>query len=188
MRPWQYFQSAGRGTAVAGTWRVDFIEGGPELPGSYDTRRLASWTTRTNGAYRAFAGTARYTIEFGKPAGGGDDWILDLGQVRESARVRLNGQDLGALWSPPFEMSVGAWLKPGTNRLEVEVTNLAANRIRDLDRRKVRWKYFYDLNVVGRDYRPLDASTWDLCDSGLLGPVLLKPVHLIRAAIRGGED
>ena len=67
------------------------------------------------------------------------------------------------------------------------VTNLAANRVRDLDRRKVRWKEFYDLNVVGRDYRPLEASQWDLCDSGLLGPVLLKPVHFIRLKTHGAE-
>ena len=72
---------------------------------------------------------------------------------------------------------VGPSLQPGTNTLEVEVTNLAANRIRDLDQRKVNWKYFYDANVLGRNYRPLDASNWPLFDSGLLGPVALVPLR-----------
>jgi hypothetical protein len=38
---------------------------------------------------------------------------------------------------------------------------------------KIKWKYFYDANVVNIDYKPLDASTWELRDSGLLGPVNL---------------
>jgi hypothetical protein len=71
---------------------------------------------------------------------------------------------------------VGRWLQPGRNTLAIEVTNLASNRIRDLDQRKVNWKYFYDANVLGRNYRPLDASTWPLFDSGLLGPVTFTPL------------
>ena len=178
--PWRYPRAAGKPAAIAGRWRVDFIDGGPDLPDGYATRELASWTAYTGPEYQRFAGTARYTIEFEKPQGEADDWILDLGKVCESARIKLNGERIGALWSPPFDIPIGLWLKPGANRLEVEVTNLAANRIRDLDRRKVRWKYFDDLNVVGRDYKPLDASNWPLRDSGLLGPVTLQAVRYPR--------
>jgi hypothetical protein len=177
--PWNYFREAGQPQPVTGPWQVRFIEGGPTLPPEYQTSELTSWTTRTNAEYQRFAGTASYAVEFEKPDGSADDWLLDLGHVCESARVRLNGRMIGALWCPPFEIAVGPFLKPGTNRLEVEVTNLAANRIRDLDRQKVRWKYFYDINVVGRDYHPLDASNWPLHDSGLLGPVVLKPVKFL---------
>ena len=83
-----------------------------------------------------------YTLEFERPKGRADDWQLDLGDVRESARVRLNGRSLGTLWSRPFRVRAGQALRPGENRLEVEVTNLAANRIRDLDRRGVRGSGF----------------------------------------------
>jgi len=41
--------------------------------------------------------------------------VLDLGDVRESARVRLNGREAGALIANPFRLSVGAYLKPGEN-------------------------------------------------------------------------
>ena len=102
--------------------------------------------------------------------------MLDLGKVCESARVKLNGHQVGALWCAPFRETVGEWLKPGKNTLEVEVTNLAANRIADFDRRKVKWKYFYDINVASKRYRSLDASDWPLFDSGLLGPVTLTPL------------
>jgi len=89
--------------------------------------------------------------------------------------VRLNDVDLGTLFTPPFRARVGA-LMPHGNVLEVKVTNVSANRIRDLDRRGVNWRNFHDINFVNINYRPFDASNWPLTDSGLLGPVLLTPV------------
>jgi hypothetical protein len=173
---WPYREPAGAAQSVAGTWWVQFVDGGPALPAAYETTQLASWTTRDDPEATRFAGTARYTIEFDRPAGEAADWLLDLGRVAESARVKLNGHEIAAFWCAPFRAPVGEWLQPGKNTLEVEVTNLAANRIRDLDQRKVNWKYFYDANVLTRNYRPLDASNWPLFDSGLLGPVTLTPL------------
>ena len=109
-----------------------------------------------------------------------DDWLLDLGDVRESARVSINGQSVGTLWSLPFQTRVGSFIKPGTNKLEIEVTNLAANRIRDLDARGVEWKKFHEINFVNIRYQPFDASKWPLVDSGLLGPVKLVPMKKIQ--------
>jgi hypothetical protein len=60
--------------------------------------------------------------------------------------------------------------------LEVEVANVSANRIRDLDRRGIQWKNFHDINFVNLDYHPFNASDWPLTDSGLLGPVTLTAV------------
>jgi len=176
---WPYREAAGAAQPVAGTWHVQFIDGGPTLPPAYDTAQLASWTTRDDPAFQSFAGTARYSIEFDHPPGAADDWLLDLGAVDASARVSLNGHAIDAFWCAPFRAPVGRWLQPGKNTLEVEVTNLAANRIRDLDVRKVNWKYFYDINVVGRNYRPFDASKWPVFDSGLLGPVTLTPLQAV---------
>jgi hypothetical protein len=102
-------------------------------------------------------------------------YSLDLGDVRQSARVRVNGKDYGTLITPPFRVVVDN-LKPIGNALEVEVTSVAANRIRDLDRRGVPWKTFRDINIVNIDYKPFDASRWPLTDCGLLGPVTLTPV------------
>jgi hypothetical protein len=68
-------------------------------------------------------------------------------------------------------------LKPTGNKLEVEVTNVSANRIRELDRRHVQWKIFGDVNIVDVNYHPFDASDWPLANSGLLGPVTLTPIN-----------
>jgi hypothetical protein len=173
---WPYSEPAGAPQLVAGTWRVQFVDGGPAMPAAHETPQLASWTTRDDAEAKRFAGTALYTLAFDRPAGEAEDWLLDLGKVCESARVKLNGHEVGAFWSAPFKAAIGQWLQPGKNTLEVEVTNLAANRVRDLDQRKVSWKYFYDANVLSRNYRPLDASNWPLFDSGLLGPVTLTPL------------
>ncbi|MHC4619008.1 MAG: glycosyl hydrolase [Planctomycetota bacterium] len=177
---WRYLKRSGAPYEIKGIWRVDFIEGGPKLPGGFETKTLASWTDLGDDRAQSFAGTGRYRISFDRPAGAGDDWMLDLGRVCESARVRINGRYVGTLWSVPFQMPVGEFLREGRNELEVEVTNLAANRIADLDRRKVKWKKFYEINFVNIRYRKFDASDWPLMDSGLLGPVQLTPAVLDR--------
>jgi len=178
LEAWRYLAPAGDGAPITGTWSVEFLRGGPGLPPSFATEKLVSWTSMSAAA-ESFAGTARYRIEFERPADDAVDWLLDLGDVRESARVRLNGADVTTAWSLPFRVRVGAHLKPGRNVLELEVTNLAANRIRDMDRRKVEWKIMREINFVNIRYQPFDASDWEVTPSGLLGPVTLTPLHAL---------
>lgn len=179
LEPWPYRETAGTPVPLAGPWTIAFTKGGPELPPALTAATLASWTDLGGDEARRFAGTARYRIEFDAPTGKADDWRLDLGDVRESARVRLNGRDVATAWSVPFRVRVGEFLRPGRNVLELDVTNLAANRIRDLDQRKVTWKIMREINFVNINYKPFDASGWSLTPSGLLGPVTLTPLKAI---------
>ncbi len=174
---WSYYHCSGMPVKVGGRWRVEFIRGGPVLPETVEIDTLRSWTELGDPEMVRFAGTARYTVVFEMPPGEADDWLLDLGDVRESARVKLNGVEVGTVWCLPFAVRVGRFLRPGWNTLEVEVTNLSANRIRDLDRRGLPWKRFYDINFVNIRYRPFDASSWEPVPSGLLGPVRLVPLR-----------
>ncbi len=176
LRKWAVWESAGQTVRITGNWLVRFVSGGPELPGQVTTTNLVSWTEFGGEDAQRFAGTAIYSIRFPAPARNAKAWALDLGTVCQSARVRLNGQDLGTLICPPFHVIVPD-LKPEGNELEVEVTNVSANRIRDLDRRKVPWKNFHDINLVNIDYKPFDASNWPLTDSGLLGPITLQELR-----------
>jgi len=173
---WSYYQVQGVPANLAGTWKVSFIEGGPQLHQPFTMQSLASWTTSNDLEEKRFAGTARYSLKFDAPATASKEWLLDLGKVCESARVRLNGHDVGTLIAAPFQVRLGALKKTG-NLLEVDVTNVAANRIRDMDQRKVPWKIFHEINFVNIDYKPFDASNWPLHDSGLLGPVRLIPLE-----------
>lgn len=172
---WKYWQTDGQTVEISGRWNVKFVQGGPVLPADCQTTKLASWTTFPDTNCEAFAGTADYSLTFDAPSGNSGRYFLDLGEVCQSARVKLNGKDYGTLIIPPFRIVVDN-LKLTGNKLEVEVTNVSANRIRDLDRRHVHWKYFNDINFVNVNYRPFDASNWPLTDSGLLGPVTLTPV------------
>ena len=70
----------------------------------------------------------------------------------------VNGKPAGVVVAHPFRVDVTGLLKPGGNELAIEVTNLSANRIRDLDRRGVDWKKFHDINLVNHMYKPFDAS------------------------------
>jgi hypothetical protein len=154
---------------------VRFVDGGPSLPAAFQSDSLVPWTARGDAEAERFAGTARYALFFDAPGAAARDYQLDLGSVAESARVRVNGRELGTLFAPPFRVRTGA-LRPTGNVLEVDVTNLSANRVRDLDRRGVRWKTFHDINYVGLDYKPFDASRWPVRPAGLLGPVSLQPL------------
>ena len=95
--------------------------------------------------------------------------------MRESAKIRINGQDAGTLFSVPFSTKVTKFLKPGKNTIEIEVTNLPANRIADYDRKGIQWRKFKEINIVNIKYQPSDYSTWQTVPSGLLGPVILQP-------------
>ena len=176
-KPWPYRETAGPPVPVTGKWSITFAKGGPELPPAIETTELKSWTDLGGDEAKRFGGTARYRLEFEAPRTRAEDWLLDLGDVRESARVRLNGKDVTTAWSIPFRVRVGEFLKAGRNVLELDVTNLAANRIRDMDQKGVKWRIMREINFVNINYRPFDASGWKLTPSGLLGPVTLTPLR-----------
>lgn len=159
--------------AIEGPWKIQFIEGGPVLPLPAEMPKLTSWTTLPSPDCANFSGTARYTTTFFFTSPLPTSCRLDLGKIANTARVSLNGQTLGISWCVPHIIDITGALKSGKNLLEIEVTNLAANRIADLDRRKVPWKQFHEINFVNLDYKLFDASSWPAFDSGLLGPVRL---------------
>jgi len=114
-----------------GSWELRFPDGwgAPEkamLP------ELASWTEHPHYDIKHFSGTASYIKEFGIPAEslGEDRRVeLDLGHVQVIAEVVLNGKELGVLWKAPYAVDVSGAIRPGTNRLEIRVTNLWPNRL-----------------------------------------------------------
>lgn len=180
---WEYWQDAGDALPLPGEWTVRFTDGGPTLPAATAVTALRSWTEFGGDEVQAFSGTAAYTLRFPRPAGDAPAWRLDLGRVAESARVTLNGRELAVLWQAPYHTVIPADALAAENILEVSVTNLAANRIADLDRRGVPWKKFYNANMPARlreNTGPdglFTAARWAPRPSGLLGPVTLTPLR-----------
>ncbi len=177
-----YGQPTGDAQPLNGTWTINFVKGGPELPAPIKTDKLGSWTEQDGEAVKKFSGTATYTLTFPKPTGTATHWQLDLGRVAESARVQLNGQDLGSLIGPTFQLTIPASQLKESNTLIVSVSNGMANRIADMDRNGANWKKFYNINMSARlrENRGKDglftAENWKPRASGLLGPVTLLPL------------
>lgn len=167
---------------ITGNWKIHFTEGGPVYPHDIITDKLSSWTSFGGIETKRFAGTAQYTIEF--------DWKkevnsaeLNLGVVKDCARVKLNGKEYVSLLGPTYKVKVDN-LKQGKNLLEVEVTNVAANRIRDLELRGEDWNqghisrssknrilFYWNYNTQNKLTGP---SEWEIREAGLLGPVTIK--------------
>ncbi len=176
-----YTEQSGESQNIQGTWSISFVSGGPELPEPVETDVLDSWTNFGADALKSFSGTAVYKISFKKPEHDSEAWLLDLGQVHESARVILNNNELATLINPPCRLVINADKMQENNTLEIKVSNLMANRIADMDRHDVVYKKFYNINFSAKERANLnekglfDASHWPPRYSGLMGPVTLTP-------------
>ncbi len=145
-------------TTLEGEWRV-------ELNGAVLTGELKSWH---EWGHRAFWGVGRYRKEFSYRNGAGAA-VLDLGEVRYAASVRLNGVDLGRRAWAPFRWRLDGALREGVNLLEIEVANTRANEVAGnpaklLELEKLGWA---KMSLLAR-YLPFDE---EMLPSGLLGPV-----------------
>ena len=155
---------------VGGPWNLSF-ESGLGAPATAVFDKLKSYTESADPAVRHYAGTVTYRNSFQlnkKQMRYAVSYELDLGSVKNLARVTLNGHDLGVVWKAPFKFEVPAeYLQEGVNSLEVKVINLWPNRIiGDLQPDAVRkWTY------TASDWYTADSP---LLPSGLLGPVTLK--------------
>ncbi|TWV13086.1 glycosyl hydrolase family 2 [Bacteroidaceae bacterium HV4-6-C5C] len=161
-------------------WSFHFINATPNVTSAPDSVYLGSWTELPAQNAKSTMATASYTTTIDlKETDKAKEWMLDLGDVRESARVRVNGADVAVLFSVPFRTLIGKYLHPGTNTIEIEVTNLPANRIADMDRKGVQWRIFKDANIVNIHYNKENYKNWEPVPSGLLGPVRLIPMERI---------
>ena len=162
---------------VAGPWDIGFQpgRGAPDI--------------------KYFSGTATYRTAFELPAGAvrgpQSALLLDLGQVKVIAEVKLNGKDLGIVWKTPYRVDITGAAKAGRNELEVRITNLWPNRLigdeqypDDCEWRGITIARWPDWMVKGEP-RPVKErvtfTTWKhwhknspLLPSGLIGPVTVQ--------------
>lgn len=175
---WYYTEKTDVPIVLNQPWQLTFKEGGPELPKSRTLSTLQPWTNFTEDAStQSFSGTGVYTTSFKLKNNKADDFVLKFDKLYESAKVMINGQDAGMVWSLPFEINIGKYLKKGKNTIQIEVSNLMANRIRYMDQHKIEWRNYHEINFVNIDYKPFDASNWTVQPSGLDGEIQLIPVY-----------
>jgi hypothetical protein len=154
---------------ISGAWTVHFDPkwGGPESA-QFDS--LVSWPMRDEPGIKFYSGTATYEKTFVLPDSKlktkNSKLILDLGNVRELAEIKVNGKSCGIVWCPPFRVDISDAVKPGENKLQIEVVNFWPNRIIG-DAGLPKERRFTQTNI-----RKLTAKT-PLEPAGLLGPVTL---------------
>ncbi len=152
-------------TSVSGPWQVSF-QPDRGAPPTATLDKLISWPDSPDNGIKYFSGAGTYTKTVQAPAewfsGGGHVWI-DLGNVKNLARVTVNGKDLGVVWHAPYRIDATSALKPGANELTIKVTNAWVNRLIG-DQQPGATKYTY------ADVKPYKADS-PLLPSGLIGPV-----------------
>jgi alpha-L-rhamnosidase len=172
---WKYIEPVGEVINLENNkWKLQFTEGGPLLPKEKMLNKIQPWTNlQEDSTTQSFSGTGIYTTTFtlkNKAA----DYLLQLDKVYESARIIINGKDAGLIWSLPYELKVGRFLKEGKNTISIEVCNLMANRMRNMDRNGEVWRNYHEINFVNINYKNFDASNWKIMPSGLDGAVILS--------------
>ena len=105
------------------------------------------------GKYPNFSGQIGYRTVFSMPEHLEDEngATLDLGEVYETAHVRVNGREAGVRIAPPYIFDISDMLLPGENTLDVLVTNTLVHELRD----------YFSMSL------PMEPS-------GLLGPVQIR--------------
>ncbi|MBI5387775.1 MAG: hypothetical protein HZA90_24195 [Verrucomicrobia bacterium] len=178
---------------LAGPWEVSFDPkwGGPA---KVTFNALVDWTERPEEGIRYYSGTAVYRKTFDLAEFQISDLkcqiLLNLGTLKNLASVRLNGRDLGVIWTAPWRVEITGAIQARGNQLEIAVVNLWPNRLIG-DAKLPPEKRFTKSNVKTYLGVPLDFSPPGGCKfcearqktreleksllpSGLLGPVTIE--------------
>ncbi|MBR9774611.1 MAG: glycoside hydrolase [Cytophagales bacterium] len=172
---WKYETTTPKVIVKESNWSLTFNSGGPVLPADVELATLKPWTAIEGEAYSDFSGQAVYESDFTlDKINGNAKYILSLGEVLESAKVWINEKEVGYAFSIPYRLDISGFVKKGENKVKVEVANLMANHVRYLDKNKIMWRNYHEINFVNIDYQPFDASGWKVMPSGLSGPVQIE--------------
>jgi hypothetical protein len=164
---------------ITGSWKVSFPHGwGATTLQTFDS--LFSWTDSKEEATRTFSGKATYrkTFSLSETMVKNPRLQLDLGDVREIARVYLNGYELGISSFAPFTFDVTDKLRSGDNFLVIEVVNTWLNRLIADDQKPAEQRSTHTNLVNG----PTNDKPWREASpkvSGLLGPVKIRAIKSI---------
>lgn len=147
-------------------WTVSFD--GQNAPDNIVFDELSDWSEHDNPSIKFFSGTAVYqkTFEFEKPESD-IPILLKLGKVGVIATVHLNGEEVGTVWTTPWELDISEYVVSGLNDLQIKVTNTWNNRV------------FADAELPEEEQltyisQPYNFKSGALHKGGLLGPVKIK--------------
>jgi hypothetical protein len=113
---------------LSGSWKVNFKSAAENFQTVFTN--LVDWSASGDPRIKYFSGSATYTQDIQLKMAGSSRVEIDLGEVNKNmATVILNGKEVAHLWKPPYRADLTDFMKDGTNRLEVVVTNTATNSL-----------------------------------------------------------
>jgi hypothetical protein len=155
---------------LSSDWKVDFDVkmGAPE---TYQFEKLTSWTDVENKGINYYSGSANYNREFSvsnEALSSEVEAYVVFEDIQEIARVTVNGNDCGIIWTPPYKSNITDYLKEGSNKISVQVINNWNNRI------------VGDLRSPGeKEYAKTNAKNKFNADSPLLKSGLMGKAEII---------
>ncbi|MDD4191110.1 MAG: glycosyl hydrolase [Mangrovibacterium sp.] len=166
---------------ITGKWGVAFVPATGVKAFETTFNQLTRWNENADPAIRYFSGTAIYNNSFILNAEEAESPArLQFNEVHDIAHVRLNGQDMGTVWTAPWLVDMTGSLKEGTNELKIEVTNCWANRlIGDAGLPESKWttktnvRRVPDRSEYKSGHQAFSAED-ELMPSGLVGPVRIE--------------
>lgn len=168
---------------IKGEWNVSFTKGWG-APESAVFPVLTSWTNSDIVGVKYYSGIGTYhkTFRFENDTPSKDEKVfLDLGDLSKVGEVWLNDKPLGITWAKPYRFDITSIIKKGDNTLTVEVANVWSNR---LTGDAITGEKFTSTNIKGNTINNGDKMVpWlnvPLVESGLLGPVTIRTVKLVR--------
>ena len=116
--------------------------------------RLGDWREQGLACY---SGGVRYSCEWRCPGTPHAEMLIDLGRVRGTAEVRVNGELAGARFLAPYRFKIGALLRAGSNEIEIIVFNTLAPWL--------------------EAHSPTRSIWTGTCVGGLFGPVEIQEIR-----------
>ena len=158
-------------TDLKDPWTVNFnsLQRGPAEPVVFET--LQDWTTSKDDRIKYYAGTAFYSYKFTMAkVPEGKKVIINLGAFTAMAKVTVNNEYAGGLWTAPYTLDITAMVKEGDNDLKIEIVNNWMNRL------------IGDMKLPAAQrltWCPINPYTTEspLQPSGLFGPVKIVSVQ-----------
>jgi len=151
-----------------GKWNLTFHNASPSpIVKTYRMDKAAAWTSLGEEELNRTMATGQYSTTVKLHKEPGSRFVLDAGDVREWVTVKVNGKEAATLFSVPYRCDITDFVVDGQNKIELDVTNLPANRIADMDRNGIEWRKFKEINVVDLRYQKTKYDGWEVVPSGL---------------------
>lgn len=157
---------------ISESWNVKFGEnfGGPTE--TISMHKLIDWTSSPDSSIKYYAGTAVYAKSIKlKRKDLKQVLYLNLGEIHDLASVKVNGKEVGIIWTNPHRIDISSAIKKGNNQIEIGITNTWHNRL-------IRDHQLPEDKRVTQTTAPYRLDGDPLLPAGFLGPVIIEKAML----------